>query len=146
MFATPKYYYTANKDLEIEASPYKDIKPENKNVELKDIKKLHSQLNYSNTVLEVMTKQLTRIENKTIRSHIPSSSKLPEKPIYKLFNVPQKEFDSLRLKSDTDLKIEELKKKFEDLNKTSINTLELNKIINYPKLRNFYPRVYWKLS
>jgi len=46
--------------------------------------------------------------------------------------------DSLRLKNDIDLKIEELKKKLEDLNKTSINTLELNKIRNYPKFRNFY--------
>jgi len=36
--------------------------------------------------------------------------------------------------------MEELKKKLEDLNKTSINTLKLNKIRNYPKLRNFYPR------
>jgi len=56
-----------------------------------------------------MTKQLTRIENKATPSNIPSTSKLPEKPIYKLFNVPQKELDSLRLKTDIDLKIEELR-------------------------------------
>jgi len=38
-----------------------------------------------------MTKQLTRIENKAAPSDIPSSSKLPVKSIYKLFNVPRKE-------------------------------------------------------
>ncbi|RDX63501.1 hypothetical protein CR513_58069, partial [Mucuna pruriens] len=44
-------------NLEIEASPYKDIKKDlDKSVEKLDIKKLHSQMNYSNTVLKVMTK------------------------------------------------------------------------------------------
>jgi len=40
-------------------------------------------------------------------------------------------------KSDTNIKIEELKRKLEELNKKSINTLELNKIKTYPKLRNY---------
>jgi len=81
------------------------------------------------------------IKNSTSSHHkeIPSSSKLV-KPIYKLFNVPQKELDSLRLKSDTDIKIEQLKRKLEEINKKSINTLEFNKIKTYPKLRNYYNR------
>jgi len=83
-----------------------------------------------------MSKQLTRIENKP-QKEFPSTSKEPVKPIYKLFNVPQKELESLRLKSDTDLKIEELKNKLDQLNKTSINTLEINKLRTYPKLRNY---------
>jgi len=49
-------------ELEIEASPYKDIRIEVRQVETKDIKKLHSQINYSNTTLTIMTKQLTRME------------------------------------------------------------------------------------
>jgi len=52
----------------------------------------------------------------------------------------KKNLDALWLRSDIDLKVEELKKKLEDLNKTSINILELNNIRNYPKFRNFYPR------
>ncbi|RDX69481.1 hypothetical protein CR513_51399, partial [Mucuna pruriens] len=49
--------------MEIEASPFKDtIKDLDKAVDKTDIKKLHSQMNYSNTVLGVMSKQLTRIE------------------------------------------------------------------------------------
>jgi len=126
------------KDLEIEASPYKDIKSEEKPIELKDIKKLHSQLNYSNTILEVMTKHLTRIENKTL--NIASSSKIPEKPIYKLFNVPQPDLDNLRLKSNTDLIIDDLKEKINNITKSSINTLEINRVNRYPKLRNYYQR------
>jgi len=41
------------------------------------------------------------------------------------------------LKNDINLKVEELEKKLENLNKTSINTLELNKIKTYPKLKNY---------
>jgi len=129
-------------DIEIEASPYKDIRIEDRQVETKDIKKLHSQINYSNTVLTIMTKQLTRMENSTSSSYhkeVPSSSR-PVKPIYKLFNVPQKELDAHKLKSDIDIKIDELKIKLEELNKNSINTLELNKIKTYPKPRNYYNR------
>ena len=129
-------------DLEIEASPYKDIKIEDRQVATKDIKKLQSQINYSNTVLTIMTKQLTRMENSTSSSYhkeIPSSSR-PVKPIYKLFNVSQKKLDALKLKSDTNIKIDELKRKLEELNKNSMNTLKLNKIKTYPKLRNYYNR------
>ena len=43
-------------------------------VDKKDIKKLHQQVNYSNTMLETMSKQLTRIENKNCMD-MPSSSK-----------------------------------------------------------------------
>lgn len=63
-------------------------------VDKKDIKKLHQQVNYSNTMLETMSKQLTRIENKNCMD-MPSSSKFngpiksPNQPIYKLNNVPQ---------------------------------------------------------
>jgi len=109
-------------DLEIEASPYKDIRIEDRQIETKDIKKLHSQINYSNTILTIMTKQLTRMENSTSSSYhkkVPSSSK-PVKPIYKLFSVPQKELDALKLKSDTDMKIDELKRKLEELNKITL--------------------------
>ena len=69
-----------------------------------------------------------------------SSSSKPVKPIYKSFNVPQKELDALRLRSDADIKIDELKKKLDELSKNSINTLELNKMRAYPKLRNYYNR------
>ena len=62
-----------------------------------------------------------------------SSSSKPVKPIYKSFNVPQKELDALRLRSDADIKIDELKKKLDELSKNSINTLELNKMRSYPK-------------
>jgi len=48
------------------------------------------------------------------------------------------------LKSDTNIKKEELKRKLEELNKNSINTLELNKIKTYLKLRNYYNRPTWK--
>jgi len=76
-------------DLEIEASPYKEIKIEDKQVEINYIKNLYSQINYSNIVLGIMTKQLTRIENSTSSNHkeIPSGSR-PVKPIYRLLNVP----------------------------------------------------------
>src|ERR1044072_5430116 len=53
------------KDLEIEAIPYKTIINEDpiKCAEKKDISKLHQQINYSNTMLNTMSKQLTRIES-----------------------------------------------------------------------------------
>lgn len=54
------------KELKIEPAPFKDVDVEDKVVDKRDIKKLHQQLNYSNTVLETMSKQLTRIENKII--------------------------------------------------------------------------------
>ncbi|RDX86683.1 hypothetical protein CR513_31958, partial [Mucuna pruriens] len=50
-------------NLEIEASSYKDIRQNlDKLIEKSDIRKVHTQLNYSNIVLEVVTKQLGRIE------------------------------------------------------------------------------------
>jgi len=45
-----------------------------------------------------MTKQITRIENKAAPLDISSSSKLPVKPIYKLYNVSQKEFRCVMIK------------------------------------------------
>lgn len=74
-------------------------------VDKKDIKKLHQQVNYSNTMLETMSKQLTRIENKNCMD-MPSSSKFngPIKssiqPIHKLNIVPQKDLEAIRFKSD----------------------------------------------
>jgi len=44
---------------------HRKIRIEDRQVKTKDIKKLHSQINYSNTVLTIMTKQLTRLENST---------------------------------------------------------------------------------
>ncbi|RDY13087.1 hypothetical protein CR513_02043, partial [Mucuna pruriens] len=68
-------------NLEIEASPYKDIKKDlDKSVEKSDIKKLHSQMNYSNTVLEVMTKQLGRIETLNQVENASSSTITKGKP------------------------------------------------------------------
>ncbi|RDY00451.1 hypothetical protein CR513_16370, partial [Mucuna pruriens] len=57
-------------------------------------------MNYSNTILGVMTKQLTRIEGSRHKDNrdLPSS------------------------------------------NKTTINTIEVNKLKAYPTLRNYYPR------
>ncbi|RDX61468.1 hypothetical protein CR513_60297, partial [Mucuna pruriens] len=133
--------------MEIEASPFKDtIKDLDKAVDKTDIKKLHSQMNYSNIVLGIMSKQLTRIEgiknleNKDLPS--TSTSKPPIKPIYKLINVPQKELESIKLDNNTNIKIEEIKQRLEKLtiDKNSINTIEVNKLRNYPKLRNYYPR------
>ncbi|RDY00450.1 hypothetical protein CR513_16369, partial [Mucuna pruriens] len=85
-------------NINVEASPFKDIiKDLDKVAEKSDIKKLHSQMNYSNTVLEIMSKQLARIEglkhieNKDVLSS--STSKPLIKSIYKLINVPQKELE-----------------------------------------------------
>ncbi|RDX63504.1 hypothetical protein CR513_58064, partial [Mucuna pruriens] len=103
-------------------------------------------MNYSNTVLEVMTKQLGRIENlKQVENDSSSTStkgKPPIKPIYKLINVPQKELEAIRLDNDTDLKIEEIRKRLEKLgmDKPFVNTIEINKLKAYPNLRNYYPR------
>lgn len=93
------------RDLEIKVAPLKDVTVEDKKVDKRDIKILHQQLNYSNTVLETMSKRLTRIENKNCMD-MPSSSKFngPIKssiqPIYKLNNVPQKDLEAIRFKSD----------------------------------------------
>ncbi|RDX88144.1 hypothetical protein CR513_30296, partial [Mucuna pruriens] len=110
-------------NLEIEASSYKDIKKDlDKFVEKSDIKKLHSQMNYSNIVLEVMTKQLERIENLNQVENASSSTytkgKPPIKLIYKLINT----------------KIRKIR------DRTFANTIEINKLKAYPKLRNYYPR------
>ncbi|RDX87443.1 hypothetical protein CR513_31080, partial [Mucuna pruriens] len=75
-------------NLEIEASPYKDIKKDlDKSIEKSDIKKLHSQMNYSNIVLEVMTKQLGRIE--TLNQVENASSSTTTKEINKLKAYPK---------------------------------------------------------
>ena len=64
------------------------------------------------------------------------------KPIYKLINVPKKELESIRLDNNTNIKIEEIKQRPEKLTigNPSINTLEVNKLRYYPKLRNYYSR------
>ena len=59
----------------------------------------------------------------------PSTSKLskpPNKPIYKLINVPQKELEEIKLTSDADKNLEEIKQKLEKLHieKSTINTIE----------------------
>ena len=100
-----------------------------------------------------MTKHLARIETQTLTEK-PSTSNLlqpPEKPFYKLINVPQKDLEAIKFTSDADKNLEEIKKKLENLHirKSTINTmetdeLEINKLRfqnkNYPKLRNYYSR------
>nr|KYP65889.1 hypothetical protein KK1_012165 [Cajanus cajan] len=44
---------------EVKASPYKTINESEKEVSKKDIKKIHNQINFSNSMLETMSKQLT---------------------------------------------------------------------------------------
>ncbi|RDX86682.1 hypothetical protein CR513_31957, partial [Mucuna pruriens] len=134
-------------NLEIEGCPYKDIRQNlDKSSDKSDIKKAYSQLNYSNIVLEDISKQLGKIENSKQLDQLSSSSiitKPPVKPIYKLINTSQKELESIRFDSNTNLKIEEIRKKLEKLSieKSSSNTLELvgNKLTGYPKLKNYYP-------
>ncbi|RDX87439.1 hypothetical protein CR513_31088, partial [Mucuna pruriens] len=89
-------------NLEIEASPYKDIK--------KDLDK---------PVEKIET--LNQVEN-------ASSSTFTK--------------GAIRLNNDTDLKIEEIRQRLEKLgmDKPSVNTIEINKLKAYPKLRNYYPR------
>ncbi|XLU60501.1 hypothetical protein S245_019710, partial [Arachis hypogaea] len=50
------------KDLEVEATPYKDSNAEG-NIEKRDIKKLHQQLNFTNIMLDIMKNQLGRMKN-----------------------------------------------------------------------------------
>ena len=142
----------ATKDVEVEASPYKIIKNEDstKFADKKDINKIHQQLNYSNTMLSTMSSQLTRIESQNdhyIPKNEASSSRTvvsiePVKPIYKLSSISQKDLESIKF---GDSKIDEIRRKLESLSlgKSSINTLELNrmgKARNYPPLKNYYPR------
>ncbi|XLT01060.1 hypothetical protein HN51_050411, partial [Arachis hypogaea] len=130
------------KDLEVEATPYKDSNAKG-NIEKRDIKKLHQQLNFTNTILDIMKNQLGRMENmeKVIKVEKPI-----EKPIYKLQSL-----DNISLKSKVEAEVEELKEKLRSisLEKLTINTLqkeeelELNKISHkrdYPKTRNYYSR------
>ena len=124
------------KDLEIEAIPYKTIINEDpiKCAEKKDISKLHQQINYSNTMLNTMSKQLTRIESQndqdTQNTSASTSKPLkqePVKPIYKLTNISQKDLDTIKF---GDERIEDIRKKLEKLSlgKSSANTLELNRM------------------
>ncbi|RDX88179.1 hypothetical protein CR513_30259, partial [Mucuna pruriens] len=86
-------------------------------------------MNYSNTVLEVMTKQLGRIETLNQVENASSST-------------TTKELEVIRLNNDIDLKIEEIRQRIEKLgmDRPSVNTIEINKLKAYPKLRNYYPR------
>nr|KYP49055.1 hypothetical protein KK1_029259 [Cajanus cajan] len=109
---------------EVEASPYKTINESEKEVSKKDIKKIHNQINFSNSMLETMSKQLTRIEDKdTPSSSIVSSIPKPlVKPIYEL----NTHIDSLKLGNESDSKIEEIKELLSKLTlgKPSINTID----------------------
>ena len=142
----------ATKDIEVEASPYKIIRNEEptKFADKKDINKIHQQLNYTNTMLNTMSSQLTRIESQndhyTPKGEASSSKTVvsiePVKPIYRLSSISQKDLESIKF---GDSKIDEIRKKLESLSigKSSINTLELNrmgKARNYPPLKNYYPR------
>ena len=75
-----------------------------------------------------MAKHLTRIENQLIsdKSSTSKLSKSPDKPTYKLINVPQKELEAIRFTSDADKNLEEIKQKLEKLHigKSTINTME----------------------
>ncbi|KAL4300656.1 hypothetical protein AHAS_Ahas17G0222700 [Arachis hypogaea] len=63
-------------NLELESAQYKDSRIEG-SIDKRDIKKIHQQLNYTNTVLDIMKNQLERIEHKH------EQIKSIEKPIYK---------------------------------------------------------------
>ncbi|XLT25286.1 hypothetical protein HN873_056578 [Arachis hypogaea] len=82
-----------------------------------------------------MKNQIERIEHKY------EQIKPIEKPIYK-FQSP----DAIKLRTNVDTDIDELKKKFKSISqgKITINTIEINKMTHknqyYPKLRNYYPR------
>nr|KYP65886.1 hypothetical protein KK1_012162 [Cajanus cajan] len=131
---------------EVEASPYKTINESEKEVSKKDIKKNHNQINFSNSMLKTMSKQLTRIEDKdTPSSSIVNSIPKPlVKPIYQL----NTHIDSLKLGNESDSKIEEIKELLSKLTlgKPSINTIDtddfsINKIkTHYPKTTTYYPR------
>nr|KYP55095.1 hypothetical protein KK1_001300 [Cajanus cajan] len=134
----------AIEDVEIEACPFKTINEKEPDINKRDIKKLHSQLNFSNIMLETMSKQLTRIEDKDepSSSMITSIPKPLVKPIYQL----NTNLDTINLGNESDTKIEEIKELLSKLTlgKLSINTIDdlsLNKIkTTYPKTRTYYPR------
>uniref|UniRef100_A0A151UD47 DUF7588 domain-containing protein n=1 Tax=Cajanus cajan TaxID=3821 RepID=A0A151UD47_CAJCA len=94
-------------NTEIEACPFKTINEKEPDINKKDIKKLHSQLNFSNIMLETMSKQLTRIEDKDepSSSMITSLPKPLVKPIYQL----NTNLDTINLGNESDSKIEEIK-------------------------------------
>nr|KYP33784.1 hypothetical protein KK1_045344 [Cajanus cajan] len=131
---------------EVEASPYKTINESEKEISKKDIKKFHNQINFSNSMLETMSKQLTRIEDKDIpSSSIVSSIPKPlVKPIYQL----NTHIDSLKLGNESDSKIEEIKELLSKLTlaKPSINTIDIDDFLinktktTYSKTRTYYPR------
>ncbi|RDX96503.1 hypothetical protein CR513_20829, partial [Mucuna pruriens] len=66
--------FRRNKNPKNKTTPFKNVNAEDKVVDKKEIKKLHQQLNYSNIILETMSRQLSKIEN-TTKVDIPSCSK-----------------------------------------------------------------------
>ncbi|CAJ2679503.1 unnamed protein product [Trifolium pratense] len=169
-----KWTTLTNKTVESVHPPLEAIKIESHNVSLEaypfkspenaDIGKVQSQLNFSNTILSTIADQLDRVE--TQMSHTPhTNNKIesyknfpldPQRPIYKLINVPEKDLSEVKLGPSKDEILDNLMKKLSDLSingkaKAQVNILEksednsevnrIRKHIGYQgRTRNYYPR------
>ncbi|KAK2370424.1 hypothetical protein QL285_083475 [Trifolium repens] len=169
-----KWTTLTNKTIEAVHPPLEAIKIESHNVPLEaypfkspenaDIGKVQSQLNFSNTILSTIADQLDRVE--TQMSHTPiTHNKIesykdfpldPQRPIYKLINVPEKDLSEVKLGPRKDELVDNIMKRLSDLSingkaKAQVNILEkdednseinrIRKHMGYQgRTRNYYPR------
>ena len=132
---------------EVIASPFKMIS-EKREVNIKDIQNIHSQLNYTNQLIHQVALNNSELESKLGKSE--PSARLG-KSLIKPFKFSEEELKNLKIGRDSNTALEEINKKLDELKISKINTIkndeeQINKINKggfarqYPTSRNFYNR------
>ena len=132
---------------EVIASPFKMIS-EKREINIKDIQNIHSQLNYTNQLIHQMAIYDSGLEPK-LGNQEPSTRL--GKSLIKPFKFSEEELKNLKIGRDSNTALEEINKKLDELKISKINTIknndeQVNKINkggfarSYPTSRNFYYR------
>jgi len=111
---------------EVTASPFKMI-TEKREVQIKDIQNIHSQLNYTNQLLHQMVIHEPEAEPKIVNKE---QSQRLGKSLIKPFKFSEQELKGLKIGQDASSDLEEINKKLDELKISKINTLTEEETIN----------------